>query len=617
MIDNHKAMNHSSDLIHTFHIPVMGTAFTIDSPVKVARFGITSVVSIGDDELCEYTREHYTQSLRESFEPITKKDHDYRAKRITAYLNLINRIVEQQMVTMAQLPFGLNNDLAKYFELLPENSEIKKTYIKMISLPEGSEKQMHQAYLKTCIRPGSIDVNIMTKIDRDTYDQNGELLPEHFSDALAALRGYALSTLSSAVEFSAGFNRRLYAYIEQFDDFFPDATGFIKKQIVIKVSDVRSSLIQGKFLAKKGLWISEHRIESGLNCGGHVFPTEGHLMGPILEEFKQKKDTIASTFYDMVNDALLKKGRFTFLQTPPMRITVQGGVGTANEHQFLQKEYEVDSVGWGTPFLLVPEATNVDEKTRTLLATSPRENFYTSGISPLGVRFNTVRGTDSEELKLRRVEEGKPGSPCPKGHLVNNTEFTKKPICTASTTYQKRKIEQLKSLQLSPDILQKAFQKIIDKACLCEDLAASALINHHQINKRILAPAICPGPNMGYFDRTMTLSELVAHIYGRLHVMTHANRPNLFVSELRLYIEHLVFEIKESLPKPTSKQIGYFQSFQKNLMEGIQYYKQLIPKFTLETQKYRDAMKDELQAIRNELEALGHAYPHIFENALS
>ena len=31
---------------HTFHIPVMGLAYTVDSPVKVARFGISSVISI-------------------------------------------------------------------------------------------------------------------------------------------------------------------------------------------------------------------------------------------------------------------------------------------------------------------------------------------------------------------------------------------------------------------------------------------------------------------------------------------------------------------------------------------------------------------------------------------
>ena len=34
---------------HKFHIPVMGLAFTIDLPAKVARFGIASVVSFVED----------------------------------------------------------------------------------------------------------------------------------------------------------------------------------------------------------------------------------------------------------------------------------------------------------------------------------------------------------------------------------------------------------------------------------------------------------------------------------------------------------------------------------------------------------------------------------------
>lgn len=50
------------------------------------------------------------------------------------------------------------------------------------------------------------------------------------------------------------------------------------KKVVIKVSDYRSALIQGKYLAKKGIWVSEFRIESGLNCGGHAFATDGYLL---------------------------------------------------------------------------------------------------------------------------------------------------------------------------------------------------------------------------------------------------------------------------------------------------------------------------------------------------
>lgn len=52
-------------------------------------------------------------------------------------------------------------------------------------------------------------------------------------------------------------NPRLYSYCDAFKDFGIDEKGNFKKQIILKVSDYRSALIQGKFLAKKGLWVSE------------------------------------------------------------------------------------------------------------------------------------------------------------------------------------------------------------------------------------------------------------------------------------------------------------------------------------------------------------------------
>ena len=38
---------------HTFYIPVMGTAFTADSPLKVAHYGINTVIALADDVLLE------------------------------------------------------------------------------------------------------------------------------------------------------------------------------------------------------------------------------------------------------------------------------------------------------------------------------------------------------------------------------------------------------------------------------------------------------------------------------------------------------------------------------------------------------------------------------------
>ena len=71
----------STQSLHTFHIPVMGLAFTIDSPIRVTHFGIDSVISITDDEL---------------FEKISKKIDDFRARRVRHYLNLVERIVKEK-----------------------------------------------------------------------------------------------------------------------------------------------------------------------------------------------------------------------------------------------------------------------------------------------------------------------------------------------------------------------------------------------------------------------------------------------------------------------------------------------------------------------------------------
>jgi hypothetical protein len=68
---------------------------------------------------------------------------------------------------------------------------------------------------------------------------------------MAAFRGFANSSVCSSVVLSAGYNPRLYAYIAQFDDFLPDAQGRLRKKVILKVSDLRSALIQGKILAKR------------------------------------------------------------------------------------------------------------------------------------------------------------------------------------------------------------------------------------------------------------------------------------------------------------------------------------------------------------------------------
>ena len=105
---------------HTFHIPVMGTAFSIDTPLRVARYGISSVISLVDDVLAEQMRRFHCDRLNLPFEAIGDGEEDGRARRITAYLNLIDRLVaEGGTVDHVQRPIaslavgmdGLGDDL--------------------------------------------------------------------------------------------------------------------------------------------------------------------------------------------------------------------------------------------------------------------------------------------------------------------------------------------------------------------------------------------------------------------------------------------------------------------------------------------------------------------------
>ncbi len=585
---------------HTFHIPVLGLAYSVDTPVKVARYGISSVVSIVDDILIERMRQLYTKKINETFIPIDTKEEDFRSKRISAYLNLINKIVDTQFEKLKAEPFLSGSDIKRYFELLPETSPLKIKYLQMLAEVQPARKQQLQEELRNEMVKGEIQVNIMAKVDR----MNPELKGEQISDALGALKGFAESDLRSAVVLSAGMNPRLYSYLENFADFLPNQFSHFKKTIILKVSDFRSALIQAKFLAKKGLWVSEFRIESGLNCGGHAFATEGYLLGPILEEFKEKKQEMIQELFGIYGRALEEKGiQITLI--PELKISVQGGIGTSDENNFLMKHYELDATGWGSPFLLVPEATNVDEETLELLSTATKDDFYISGSSPLGIPFNNFRKSTAERQRLERIEKGRPGSPCVKKFLSSNTEFTEQPICTASREYQNLKLKQLENENLSVEEYQTKFNEITEKLCLCEGLAAPALLKNDIMKpKESKAVAICPGPNLAYFSGKFSLDEMVSHIYGKLNLLNDPDRPNLFVNELNLYVEYLKKDISKQIQDMNEKKAKYISKFKEQLQNGIEYYKQLIPKITDQTEVYRKKMLKELQEVEETLNQL-------------
>ncbi|MBI3195436.1 MAG: hypothetical protein HYZ34_13375 [Ignavibacteriae bacterium] len=603
---------------HSFHIPVMGLAYTIDTPLKVARFGISSVVSIIEDNLLEEMRKFHSNQENETYIPIRKDSFDCRSRRVTAYLDLLQRIVFRQMEKIKTERFDQGTDIVKYFELLPSSSPLRNLFDQMKNMDAGVEKLLLQESLREIISAGAIDVNIMTKCDRTNYSQEGEPLPSEYSDAMAALRGFANSQLHSSVVFSAGMNPRLFTYCSTFKDFFPDEHQQLKKKITLKVSDFRSASIQGKLLAKKGLWVSEYRIESGLNCGGHAFATDGYLLAPILEEFKHKKEELTAELLEMCNHSLLQKEMKTFSHKPNVKISVQGGIGTSNEHDFLLEYFQVDSAGWGSPFLLVPEVTNVDDETLQNLISAKQEDYYLSNTSPLGVLFNNFRKSSAEQEKKKRIEKGNPGSACFNKYLSFNTEFTEKPICIASREYQILKINQLTEQQLPPDVLAKQIEKVTEKECICQYLGTAAYLkNGIPPPHKIQEVTICPGPNLAYFSNTFSLRQMIDHIYGRKNILNTLHRPNMFINELKLYVDYLEKEITDSIGSVTEKKNKYLKTFKDNLLSGIEYYKTLAQSMKRETEQYRLQFNESLSDLEQYLMNLDVPEPFVLHEEVS
>ena len=550
----------------------MGTGHSIDTPIRVAPFGIDSVISVVDDLLVERIRKYYANEYQLPFESIPRSTEDGRAKRITAYLNTVEEVVRKKFDDIRNQPFFSDNDKAKYFEMLPDSSTLKKKWKQLLAMAPSKERESLEKQLTDQMEPGSIDVNIMAKVDRLLNNNDGEPMSNEYSDANAAFRGFARSNLRSSVVLSAGFNPRLYNYMSEFRDFYRDAAGELKKTIVLKVSDFRSALIQGKFLAKKGLEVSEFRIESGLNCGGHAFASDGQLLPAILREFNEKKDQLCKTFEPLILSFYESMG-WEYPESAGKEdplVTVQGGIGNFGEAERLMKVYGMDKTGWATPFLLVPEATPVDDPTRELLRDAGEDDLYLSGVSPLGVPFNNVRKTGSEKWTQARAETDKPGSPCPKGFLQFNTEFTKNPICTASSQYQLLKIDEINRSELDDVEKGKKRSAILEKTCLCDHLGNGALISLGILKEHRGPQAVCPGPNLAWFDRFYSLREMIDHIYGRCESLVPKNRPHMFAKEMAMYVDYISKQT-ELTDLSDTKAMKRLKTLYTNLVESMEY----------------------------------------------
>jgi hypothetical protein len=124
-------------------------------------------------------------------------------------------------------------------------------------------------------------------------------------------------------------------------------------------------------------------------------------------------------------------------------------------------------------------------------------------------------------------------------------------------------------------------QRLGEKDCLCEGLTSSVrLKNQMKLSHKLSAITICPGPNLKWFSGIFSLKEMADHIYGRINITNTLYRPNMFINELKLYVDYLKKQLTESAASLTEKQMRYFQKFKTNLLNGIAFYKTMLLSIT-------------------------------------
>ncbi len=545
----------------------MGTGFTIDTPIRLAPLGIHSAISLVNDSLIEFARRDWCQRTGRAWTPVDDNQDGFRRERIRLYLDLVQQLVDERTDELRRRSFYDPNGPSRYFSLLPTDSALRRRYTAFMEA--GASDQHEESALRQLIVPGRVDVNIMTKLDRG-FDHRGRQLKKDDSEALSAAQGFLSSNARGALILSAGANPKLFAQLGEWDCLFPDEDGNSSKQIILKVSDYRSANIQGRMLARRGLWIAEYRIESGLNCGGHAFPTEGKLLGPIMDEFRQRRSELEEGLLPAWQKGLQARGIQPPSHPPKVRIAAQGGIGTHKEDSLVREFYNMDGTGWGTPFLLVPEAVRLDEETEKLLLSAKQGDVMLSHSSPLGVRFWTVLGSPSEQARLQRIRNGLPGSVCHKGHLALDTSYSSVPLCKGSRAYQKRRLAELDPEDPDYDLLK---DRITAPACICDDLGGAYQKSSPAISPSHAPPAaICPGPNLVNFQQLMTLEAIVDHIYGRGSALTQHQRSHFLLREAELYLDVLAEEISllgTALQVRSKQQL---EDFAENLGAGLSTY---------------------------------------------
>ncbi|TVQ75560.1 MAG: hypothetical protein EA363_00310, partial [Balneolaceae bacterium] len=116
--------------------------------------------------------------------------------------------------------------------------------------------------------------------------------------------------------------------------------------------------------------------------------------------------------------------------------------------------------------------------------------------------------------------------------------------------------------------------EVLEKSCLCDHLGNGALIALGVIREGRGPQAICPGPNLAWFNRTYSLREMVDHIYGRGPSLVPAERPHMFAKEMAMYVDYIAQQITITDPDDP-KGMKRIRTLRSNLIESMDYCEEI------------------------------------------
>ncbi len=97
---------------------------------------------------------------------------------------------------------------------------------------------------------------------------------------------------------------------------------------------------------------------------------------------------------------------------------------------------------------------------------------------------------------------------------------------------------------------------------------------------------------------------MVNHIYGKLNIIKRKDRPHMFLQELKLYINFLRDKLENFTEQLTETQLKYYETFQTNLNNGINYYRELFSNIIYPFEEANLAILIDLEILEKELNSI-------------